>query len=254
MQLHKKDKLVTTALPVMLAAVVVLSSSLVGGRPASAATGLRSGEQPRESIQVSGTGEVFGEPDTLTADFAVETSASTVDAALTRATTAATRMRDALLKGGLVKADLRTSNVGINAKLDDKGKTTGYAVNQGLTATIRTVPKAGALISAAVAAGGDAARVNGVSFAIENSAALLAEARRKAFADARAKADLYALAAGRPLGRVVAVTETTTPGDEGSGLRHYQGAADSAVPIEPGRRRLAVTVTVAWALQTAGRG
>ncbi|MET0419724.1 MAG: SIMPL domain-containing protein [Actinoplanes sp.] len=84
--------------------------------------------------------------------------------------------------------DLQTSNVNISSTRKDDGPITGYAVNQGLTAKIRNLPKGGALISAAIAAGGDAARLNGVSFAIEDDAALLVEARKNAFADARGKA------------------------------------------------------------------
>ena len=117
----------------------------------------------------------------------------------------------------------------------------------GLTAKVRDLPKAGALISAAIAAGGDAARLNGVSFAIEDDAALLVEARKKAFANARAKAALYAREAGRPLGRVVRVSEDS-PNQWTPGGQNKFGAADAAVPLEPGRQQLTVTVTVEWAL------
>ncbi|MFC4071462.1 SIMPL domain-containing protein [Actinoplanes subglobosus] len=203
---------------------------------------------------VSGTGDVFGEPDTLTADFAVETTASTVGAALDQAVTAATRMRDALIRAGVARADLQTANVSVNSTQDDNGKLTGYTVNQGLTATIRDLGKAGTLMGAAIKAGGDAARLNGVSFAVENSAALLAEARKKAFADARSKAELYARESARPLGRVVKINEADT-GWSGPGQRDKMTAAmaamDSAAPIEPGRQRLSVTVTVEWILGSA---
>jgi len=225
---------------VVVATLLVLSSSLLGARPASAA------DELRESITVTGTGQVSGEPDTLTANFAVAADASTVGEALKRANAAATRMRDSLVRAGVARADLQTSNVDITARRNDKEKITGYTVNQGLTATIRNLPRAGALMSAAIAAGGDAARLNGVSFAIEDDDALLAEARRKAFADARGKAELYAREAGRPLGRVLRVTEVT-PGFGGP-VDHSMAVADSPVPIEPGRQQLTATVTVEWAL------
>jgi uncharacterized protein YggE len=89
-----------------------------------------------------------------------------------------------------------------------------------------------------------------VWFAIEDDTALLTEARKRAFADARAKAELYAREAGRPLGRVIKVSEVT-PGDVGSGGRDLRTGADSPVPIEPGRQRRAVSVTVEWALGPA---
>ncbi|MEV4280694.1 SIMPL domain-containing protein [Actinoplanes xinjiangensis] len=207
-----------------------------------------------ESVLVTGTGAVFGEPDTLTADLAVDTTAATVGAALEQAVKAATRMRDALVRAGVARADLQTANVSVTSTTDDAGKVTGYNVNQGLTATIRDLSKAGALMTVAITAGGDAARLNGVSFAIEENTALIAEARKKAFADARAKAELYAREAGRPLGRVVKISEPTLGYEEPvqrDKMMASLGSADMSVPIEPGRQRLSVTVTVEWILAPA---
>ncbi|MDP9794050.1 uncharacterized protein YggE [Catenuloplanes nepalensis] len=201
----------------------------------------------REGVVVTGTGAVFGEPDVLTANLAVETSAATVAAALDGANAAATRVRDALVRGGVAKADLQTSDVTVAAKVGEGKDVTGYTAGQGLTATIRDLPGAGVLMSAAVAAGGDAARLNGVSFSIADPAPLLDRAREKAFTDARGKAELYARQAGRSLGRVVRVSEDS-PVLHGS-APNYGLAADSAVPIEPGRQQLSATVTVEWSFQ-----
>jgi uncharacterized protein len=239
---------VTTPALIALTALVLLSSALAGGHPAAASTGSPPSGQPLESVLVTGTGEVFGEPDLLTADFAVESSASTVEEALNRANTAAARMRDTLIRAGLAGTDLRTSHLAIGAQRDDDGGVTGYLVTQGLSAAIRNLPRAGTIMSDAVAAGGDAARLNGVWFALEDDAALLTEARTKAFADARGKAEVYAHEAGRPLGRVVKVSEVA-PDHLGSGGQDLRIAADSPMPIEPGRQRVAVTVAVEWALQ-----
>jgi uncharacterized protein YggE len=235
-----------------LATAAVLSSTLVGASPALAAAPASPGvsasaDQQLETVQVSGKGEAFGDPDVLTANFAVETTGPTVDDALGRATAAATRMRDTLIRAGVARTDLQTANAGISSTRNDDGKITGYTVTQGLTAKIRDLPRAGTLLSTTINAGGDAARLNGVAFAIENDAALLTEARKKAFADARQKAELYAGEAGRPLGRVVKVTEATTDGGGWGGDRML--AADSPMVLEPGRLRLTVTVTVEWLLQ-----
>jgi uncharacterized protein YggE len=239
----------TTSALIALAALAVLSPGLVGSRPAfasAAAVGVSPAGHLRESVLVEGTGKVFGNPDMLTADLAVETVAATVGEALDHANTAATRMRDTLIRAGIARADLQTSNLSISSRANDAQAIIGYTVNQGLTVKIRKLRRAGELLSAAIAAGRDAARLNGVSFAIDNDAALLAEARRKAFADARQKAELYAREAGRPLGRVLNVSETA-PSAGGWG-QHSSFAIDSPVSIEPGQQQLAVTVTVEWAL------
>jgi uncharacterized protein YggE len=237
----------TTSVLVALAALAVLSPGPLGGRPAFAAVGVSPAGDFRESVLVDGTGEVSGNPDLLTADLAVETVAATVGEALDQANTAATRMRDTLIQAGVASSDLQTSNLSISSRVNDAQAIVGYTVSQGLTVKIRNLRRAGELLSAAIAAGGDAARLNDVSFAIDNDAALLAEARRKAFADARQKAELYAQEAGRPLGRVLNVSETA-PSCGGCGGQHSSFATDSPVSIEPGQQQLVVTVTVEWAL------
>jgi len=195
-------------------------------------------------VLVTGTGEVSGKPDTLTVDFGVETSGATVGQALDGAGGAATRMRDALVRAGVDRADLQTSNFSVGSKVNDAQAIIGYTVTEGLTAKIRDLARAGELMSGAIAAGGDSARLNGVSFAIENDAALLAQARKDAFADARQKAEVYARAAARPLGRVLTVSET------GGSVTPFSPSAamDLRLPIEPGRQRVSITVSVEWAL------
>ncbi|MEU8817520.1 SIMPL domain-containing protein [Actinoplanes sp. NPDC048796] len=200
-------------------------------------------------MTVTGAGAAYGEPGLLTAEFGVQSSAPTVGAALDSAGAAATRMRDALVRAGLAQADLQTSNATVSSRTNDKQEVTGYTVNQGLTAKVRDLPKAGALMSSAIAAGGDAARLNGVSFSIEDDTALLAEARRQAFADARGKAELYATAAGRQLGRVVRVSESAPSWGGGPMAQDSMAASGARFVIEPGRQRLSATVTVQWAFQ-----
>ncbi|MEV6345669.1 SIMPL domain-containing protein [Actinoplanes sp. NPDC051851] len=253
-----KTRVVTSV--VALASCGVLSSLVAAGSPAlatgnGAAMTASAAADPWESVAVTGQGEVFGEPDVLTATFAVETTASTVDVALARTTAAATRVRDILVNGGVSADDLQTSNVDVSSSRNDNGKITGYTVTQGLTAEMHDLPGAGALMSSAIAAGGDAARINGVSFAIEDDSALLAEARKEAFADARAKAQLYAREAGRPLGRVVKVTEAS-PGllansEQDRAVSASMYALTAPLPIEPGRQELTATVTVEWILDPA---
>jgi uncharacterized protein YggE len=220
---------------------------------AVAATGSTdgSGDRARDGVLVSGTGEVTGRPDTLVARFGTEATASTVDDALARADRALGRITDALKKGGVDAADLQTAGLDIYPQYSNDGRqVTGYQAQQQLTVTFRDVDAAGRLIGRAVSAGGDAARLSGLSFRIDDDSALLADARRKAFDDAKAKADLYGDAAGRGLGRVVSVTETVTGNDTPYPMGQYYAARDSAagadVNIEAGQQQLSVTVTVEW--------
>ena len=239
-----------------LAVTLVVGGWVLGHRgpvvPAASAATVSSADpstgRARDGVLVSGTGTVSGRPDTLTAEFGAQARASSVDEALGRADRAIRRITDALRRGGVDQADLQTAGVDIYPTYDSGGgRVTGYEAQQQLAVTFRHIDAAGALISRAVSAGGDAARLSGLAFRVDDDSALLADARRKAFADAKAKAELYAEAAGRGLARVVSVTETVTGG--AVPVERYaaaSGAAD-AVPLEAGQQQMSVTVDVEWA-------
>jgi len=237
-----------------LVVLVALSAWLLGNRGASSTASAAepaTTDRAREGVLVSGTGKVYGMPDTLRADFGAEARAETVDAALRSANGALTRIRDALVDGGVAEADIQTAGIDIFARHARGGAISGYQVSHRLTVKIRDLDKAGTIIGAAVDAGGNAARLSSVSFAIEDDDALLADARRQAFADAKAKAELFAEQAGRGLGPVVSVTETVRAADT-----YRQSFADSVptpasidVAIEPGQQQVAVVVTVEWAFR-----
>jgi uncharacterized protein YggE len=219
--------------------------------PAAAATGTSDAgsDRARDGVLVSGTGEVSGRPDTLVAQFGAEATASSVDDALGKADRALRRITDALTKGGVDDADLQTAGLDIYPQYDSNGqRVTGYQAQQQLSVTFRDVDAAGRLIGRAVSAGGDAARLNGLSFRIDDDSALLAAARKQAFDDAKAKAELYGDAAGRGLGRVVSVTETVNGMDRPYPTAGYDSAAGAMrdVAIQPGQQQLSVTVTVEW--------
>ncbi len=240
-------------LSVVLVLLATVSWLLLGYRPvatpASAVLEPRPTGPTREGVLVSGTGEVLAVPDTLRAVLGVRVRAGDVGEALGGANAAMTRMRNVLVREGVAPADLQTSQVDIESVQNDAGQVTGYTVSESLTAKIRSIPRAGTILAAAVAAGGNAARLSGVSFVVERNDALLAEARRKAFADARAKAELYADEADRSLGDAAYITETA-PGD--TPLAQGQAVladAAPAVPIEPGRQPVAVTVTIRWSFR-----
>jgi uncharacterized protein YggE len=126
----------------------------------------------------------------------------------------------------------------------------GYDVYETVAVTLRNLADANQTISDAATAGGDATRINGVSFSIDDRTNLLAQARDAAFADARAKAEQYAKLAGRSLGRVSVITEG--PANDGGGVVYPMArdamSAGSPVPVSPGSQDVTLTTTVTWEL------
>lgn len=208
----------------------------------------------RTGVSVSGTGEVTGKPDTLRVDLGVSVLADTVAEATSMAAERADALIEALESGGVSPEDITTTNYSIFPEYDyrtDQERLIGYRVNNTVRAKIHDIATAGDIIDSAAAAAGDAATVSGISFSIEDDAALVESARTAAWEDARAKAEQLASLSGQTLGRVVAVTETIT--STPPPIPYFEEAAGdmarAATPIEPGVSTVTITLQVDFALE-----
>ncbi len=196
-------------------------------------------------ITVTGAGVVKASPDQAQFSFGVETQAETSAAALTANSAAVQKVIDAVKKAGIPAADIQTQQVSVSPRYDDKGqKIIGYTASNSVNVTIRDLAKVGQVVDAAVAAGAN--NVYGPTLTIAKQDALYAQALRKAYSDAKAKAQTIAGAAGVSVGRVVNIVE-------GSGFTPLPaaGAADTGsaeVPIEPGLQEIQATLTVTFAI------
>lgn len=205
-------------------------------------------------ITVTGTGSSTGVPNELELSMSVNTQAGSVGTALSQANQAMSRVREALKAHGVADADLRTSGMSVQPNYAQGGganQISGYQVTESLTATLRDMSGVGDTIGAATAAGGDAARVDGVSLNLSDPAnSLLSAARTSAMADAKARAQQYAAAAGVSLGPVTSITETPASPVQPYAYGASGAAASSAasVPISTGSQQISVTVTVTYAL------
>ena len=203
-------------------------------------------------VTVTGTGNVSGVPNQLSLSMGVQTSAGSVATALRQANGAARSVTAVLRRSGVAPADIQTSGLSIYPSYSNSsGVPSGYQVSEQLTITLRRFSVAGSQISAAARAGGNATTIDGVSLNLSDTSTLLASAREKAVADAKAKAAAYARALGRPLGPVISMSETP-PAQPFQPLPDAAipgpSRAASSVPVHPGTQQLSVTVTVVFAL------
>lgn len=245
-------KLAVAALLVLaVVAAYVVGSSRPSAAQAAVLTSVPSATGSTDAapggITVTGTGSVTGTPDTLRLNLSVSTTAADIDTALGSANTAMHDVIAALRDHGVAEKDLQTSNLSIQPNWTSKGSPDGYAVTESLAATVRDLAKAGSTLTAAVAAGGNAVRVDGVSVALDDTSGLVGGARAKAMADARTKAEQYAQAAGRPLGQVVSVSEQVSGPSPVYYGRDMAVAAGAAVPVQAGTQDVGVSVTVVYA-------
>jgi uncharacterized protein len=236
------------AVLVLLAAYALGSAGHGGATPAAAATPTADAKSP--GIAVTGVGEVSGTPDVLRLDMSAEVRAASVDGALQNASAAMRDVIRALRDGGVAAKDIRTAGLSVNPDYSYDGnqqRITGYIATENLSATLRDLGKAGRIVSRAVAAGGDAARVNGLQLDLEGDSGLLVQARKQAFAEAKQKAETYAEAAGRDLGAVSSVSEQVdSSGPESMSYRAMDAAAAKPVPVVAGSQTVSVSVKVVW--------
>jgi len=203
------------------------------------------------SVTVTGQGRVTAAYDEATLRLAASARATNPSDATARATYAMSSMRDAVLSGGVDPGELTTTNVSLNPVHDPWPTVVAYEASLGLAVRLPDLTRVGSLLVAAIDAGGDGARVDGIAFSHHDATRLERSARDAAFADARSKAEQYAGLAGQALGEVRHVVE----GGPGGPSRLRTGvplAADSGgAPLDAGEGTVTAVVSVTWALGPA---
>ncbi|MCK2220640.1 SIMPL domain-containing protein [Actinomadura sp. ATCC 31491] len=195
-------------------------------------------------ITVVGEGAVLAAPDVLRLFAGVEARRPSAAEAYTATRAAAARLAAALREEGVADEDVRTVELSLGPEYEAYPKVSAYRASQGVEVVARDLARADRLIDT-VAGVGEEARLNGLAFELSDPAAALREARARAFRDAAAKAAQYAELAGRPLGRVVSVSEDVRGAPQPMRLA-ADLAETKAASLSPGRQSLAVTVQVGY--------
>jgi len=200
-------------------------------------------------LDVVATGEVTRVPDQVTISAGVTSRAPQAQAALRDNASQMERVRAALRRLGIADRDIQTGTISLNQDYErspDGARPSGYVASNQLNIRFRDVANAGRIIDALVAEGVN--NVQGPMFGLENRDSALDEARTRAIAVARARADLYARALGTQVRRVVAISETGQPGIIMGEARAAVANMDSSTQIVPGEQMIGTTVTVTFEL------
>ncbi len=223
-----------------VAGLVLAVAALAGVGQPEPARG-QEAEGPARSITTNGSGSVTTVPDRARFSFGVQAQARTASQALATADAQLRRVVAALREAGVAAADLQTEQISLSPRTSEDGvEIEGYIAVSSVSARIRELARAGAVVDAAVGAGAN--QVSGPMLTRSDEAQLYRSALRQAYADARVKAEALADAAGVTLGRPTAVVE-------GGGAMPFAGdrAAEAAV-VEPGTQEIQATVTVTFAV------
>jgi len=210
-------------------------------------------QPPRQpSVTVTGQATASGAPDIGRIRLALLASAPTVGEAVAASSVAVGKVRAALDAHGIGVADTPSGRITIAAQEqweNNKSVVTGDATEHHITVTVHDLHVLGAVLGDVVAAAGDATRLHGVDFLVADDAGLHAQARDLAFADAQGTAQHYAGLAGRQLGAVLEIAESSGGGPSPMPkARALAAMAADSMPVEPGAVDAGATVTVTWAL------
>ena len=198
-------------------------------------------------VTVVGSGEVQGTPDTVTADVGIEVSAPDVTAAMNQASERQRSVIDALTADGIDATDISTTAVNLQPQYGDNSVVTGYRAGNTINVKIRQLDKASRALSTIVETGGNAARINSVSFSIADDSTLVRDARARAFEDAKGRAQQYAVLSGMSLGRIISISEAPCS-NQPQPFPVPAQAKVADVPLQPGQQTVSFAVTAVWEL------
>jgi len=208
----------------------------------------------QQGIWVTGQGEVMAVPDIATLRLGIEAEEESVAEAQIQAAEAMDKVMTALTENGIAENDIQTQYFSIQRvtewdRIQEEEVVTGYRVTNIVTAKIRDIDKVGAIVDAVAMAGGDLARVDSISFSVEDPTDYYEEAREEAVADAKTKANQLADLAGVTLGKPTYISESfyAPPIVSRAGYEMEEAVAIET-PISPGELEISLSVQVVYSI------
>jgi uncharacterized protein YggE len=165
-------------------------------------------------------------------------------------------VRSSLDANAIGSDDIKTLSFNIQPQYpfrrDERSEITGYKVSNRVSVKVRDLDTVSDVLDGAAEAGGNAVRINGISFTVDDPEQYEADARKAAVEDARKRAEQLAALTGVTLGRVLSIAESgaSIPFAERSfGGAMLQSAAAPRTPISPGETEISLSVSVVYKIE-----
>jgi uncharacterized protein YggE len=231
------------------------------------------------TITVTGSGDVYAEPDLAKVTIGVTTEATTSTQAMSDNANAMSKVIDAIKRLGIPEKDIRTSTVSLQPKYEyqyptavapstpemDKAampvptsspptslstRIVGYTATNTVTVTVRDMSKVGKVIDEGYSGGAN--NIHGVTFMLsdEKGATVYKDALKKAVTEAKDKASVLATAAGISDYKLKTVSENGQYYPIAYDAMERSAAAGMAAsaptPISPGQNKVTATVGLTY--------
>ncbi|HEY7979308.1 MAG TPA: SIMPL domain-containing protein [Rhizomicrobium sp.] len=233
-----------------LGAAGLIFAALAGSAAVKADTGTSA---ERRVLTVSGQGEVRGKPNEAMLSAGVVTTARTAGAALADNSKAMNQVFATLKRAGIADNDMQTSNFSVQPQYatDKNGNTlqniTGYQVSNTVNVRVNDLAKVGPTLDALVSSGANS--IGDIAFTIKDPKPLMAQARAAAVADAIARAQTLARAAGVTLGPITSINESGYSEPRPMYRMAVMNGAPSPPPIAAGEESVTTGVSITWAIR-----
>jgi len=244
----KVAKSLTKLFVLTTAALAVAGVAACDATPTAAPAPVPGTSAPRQ-VTVVGEGKVDGRPDTLVIGLSVQATAQDAQSASNQTSSRIADVTGALTGQGIDAGDISTTQVTLQPQYGGSDNTTivGYTSTNSVDVKVRNVDSGPQLLGVVGTAGGNAVRINSVTYSINDDSQLLKDARSRAFEDAKDRAQQYAELSGLDLGKVVSISETGSGPPPPTPMPRYDMATE-AMPMSPGTQTVGFSVTVVWEL------
>jgi uncharacterized protein YggE len=206
------------------------------------------------NVSVTGTGKVTYVPDLVHVAVGVSSDGKTANEAWQKNEEVVKKLFEVLKTFGIDPKDMKTTGLNVSPRYvnhkDREPELVGYTASYDLNVTVRKLDEAGRVLDALVENGAN--RHMSLAFGHSDLDRMMDEARTKAAADARKKAELYVTASGASLGQVLSISEGQA---FAPGAIQYErlAKADAGLPIAAGTQELTVNITAVYAINHAPR-
>ena len=212
--------------------------------------------ESRNTITVSGTGEVYAKPDLAFTTFSVVTEKKEVAEAMEENTKKMNAIINSIKEQGVEEKDLKTTSFSIYPRYEWREKTqfypngrrvlTGYEIRQSLEVKIRDMGEIGVIIQKATDAGAN--QVGNLQFTVDDEDEVKKQAREEAIKEAKDKAKELASQLDVKLVRIVNFSESgAMPYYYGIRAETEMASSDAGAPqIEIGENKIEVSVSITY--------
>ena len=205
-------------------------------------------------ITVSGTGETQISADTAVISLGVSARDQDVLKAQQKVNETIAAIRKALTEKGVKEENINTEYINIYAMYDyssDQEQIAAYNASSTLAIRVTDMDSTGTLIDVAFEAGANT--LNGISFSASDTEEARAASLKKAVADARAKAEILAEAAGLSITGIETVSEggvysydNTVGNFRAKGVSAMETEEDAGTVVQAAKLVVSATVTITF--------